>query len=118
MSCSPSGATTRSSPFELLQAEGQHRGHAIVEQVFADITDGPLAHMPGSFAANAAWTACAAIAHNLLRAAGALASLAYARARGATLRRDLINVAARTARPAAATSPCTCPKAGSANNSG
>ena len=35
---------------------------------------------------------------NLLRAAGALASLAYAKARGATLRRDLINVAARTAR--------------------
>jgi hypothetical protein len=70
-----------------------------VEQVFADITDGPLAHLlSGSFAANAAWTACAAIACNLLRAAGALASLAYARARGATLRRDLINVAARTAR--------------------
>ena len=87
------------SPFELLQAEGQHRDHAIVEQVFADVTDGPLAHLPsGSFAANAAWLACAAIAHNLLRAAGALASLAYARARGATLRRDLINVAARTAR--------------------
>ena len=70
-----------------------------MEQVFADVTDGPLAHLPsGSFAANAAWLACAAIAHNLLRAAGALASLAYARARGATLRRDLINVAARTAR--------------------
>ena len=48
--------------------------------------------------ANAAWLACAAIACNLLRAAGALASLACARARGATLRRDLINVAARTAR--------------------
>ena len=60
------------SPFELLQAEGQHRDHAIVEQVFADVTDGPLAHMPsGSFAANAAWLACAAIACNLLRAAGA-----------------------------------------------
>ena len=87
------------SPFELLQTEGQHRDHAIVEQVFADITDGPLAHMPsGSFAANAAWTACAAIAHNLLRAAGTLASLAHARARGATLRCDLINVAARIAR--------------------
>jgi hypothetical protein len=40
--------------FELLQAEGQHRDHAIVEQIFADVTDGPLAHMPsGSFAANA-----------------------------------------------------------------
>ena len=87
------------SPFELIQAEDQHRDHAIVEQVFADVTDGPLAHLPsGSFAANAAWTACAAIACNLLRAAGALASLAYAKARGATLRRDLINVAARTAR--------------------
>ncbi len=34
------------SPFELLQAEGQHRDHAIVEQVFADITDGPLATCP------------------------------------------------------------------------
>ncbi len=70
-----------------------------MEQVFADWSDGPLAHLPsGSFPANAAWLTCAAIACNLLRAAGALASLAYARARGATLRRDLINVAARTAR--------------------
>jgi hypothetical protein len=87
------------SPFELIQAEGQHRDHAIIEQVFADWSDGPLAHLPsGSFPANAAWLTCAAIAHNLLRAAGSLASLAYARARGATLRRDLINVAARTAR--------------------
>jgi hypothetical protein len=87
------------SPFVMLQAEEQHRDHAIVEQVFADWTDGPLAHLPsGSFPANAAWVACAAIAHNLLRAAGALASLACARARGATLRRDLIDVAARTAR--------------------
>jgi len=46
------------SPFELIQAEGQHRDHAIVEQVFADVTSGPLAHMPsGVFAANAAWKA-------------------------------------------------------------
>jgi hypothetical protein len=28
------------SPFELIQAEGQHRGHAVVEQVFADVTSG------------------------------------------------------------------------------
>jgi hypothetical protein len=87
------------SPFVLLQAEAQHRDHAIVEQVLADWTSGPLAHLPsGSFPANAAWLACAAISHNLLRAAGTLASLAYAKARGATLRRDLIDVAARTAR--------------------
>jgi len=87
------------SPFVMLQAEEHHRDHAIVEQVFADWTDGPLAHLPsGSFPANAAWVACAAISHNLLRAAGALASLACAKARGATLRRDLIDVAARIAR--------------------
>jgi Transposase DDE domain group 1 len=34
------------SPFELVQAEGQHRDHAVVEQVLADVTSGPLAHMP------------------------------------------------------------------------
>jgi hypothetical protein len=87
------------SPFELVQAEGQHRDHAVVEQVFADVTSGPLAHMPsGTFAANAAWLSIAAMAHNLVRAAGALASLPFAKARGATIRRDLIAVAARTAR--------------------
>jgi hypothetical protein len=87
------------SPSGLVQAEEQHRDHAIVEQAFADWTDGPLAHLPpGFFPANAAWLTCAAIAHNLLRAAGSLASLAYGKARGATIRRDLIDVAARTAR--------------------
>ena len=87
------------SPFVMLQAEEHHRGHAQAEQVFADWSDGPLAHLPsGSFPANAAWLALAAISCNLLRAAGALASLSHAKARGATVRRDLINVAARTAR--------------------
>ena len=69
------------------------------EMVFADVTSGPLAHMPsGVFAANAAWLSIAAMAHNLVRAAGALASLPFARARAATIRRDLIAVAARIAR--------------------
>ena len=87
------------SPFELVQAEADHRGHAIVEQVFADLYAGPLAHLPsGKFAANAAWLSIAAMTHNLLRAAGALASRALAKARGATLRRDLVAVPARTAR--------------------
>jgi len=87
------------SPFEPVQAEGQHRDHAIAEQVFADVTSGPLAHMPsGVFTANAAWLSIAAMARNLLRAAGALASLPFAKARAAAIRRDLIAVAARTAR--------------------
>jgi hypothetical protein len=92
-------AVLTDSPVELVQAEGQHRDHAIVEQAFADWYDGPLAHMPsGSFNANAAWLAIAAMAQNLLRAAGALAGPLHAKARAATIRRDLIAVAARTAR--------------------
>ena len=108
------------SPFTLIQAEEQHRDHAQVEQVFADLADGPLAHLPsGSFPANAAWLACAAISHNLLRAAGSLASLACAKARGATLRRDLIDVAARHRPPRPRrTSPCTCPRNGTARQNG
>jgi Transposase DDE domain group 1 len=87
------------SPFTLLQAEAQHRGHAQVEQVLADWASGPLAHLPsGSFPANAAWLVLAAITCNLLRAAGSLASPGYGKARGATIRRDLIHVAARAAR--------------------
>src|SRR5215470_2427916 len=34
------------SPFVMLQAEAQHRDHAIIEQVLADWTSGPLAHLP------------------------------------------------------------------------
>jgi hypothetical protein len=68
--------------------------------VFADLIDGPLAHLPsGRFAANSAWASCAAISHNLLRAAGTLASGSHAVARGATLRRHIVTVPARLTRP-------------------
>ena len=87
------------SPFEMIQAESQHRDHAIIEQVFADWNDGPLAHLPsGHFPANAAWLTLAAITANLIRAAGVLASPFHARARGTTIRAGLITVAARIAR--------------------
>lgn len=82
------------------QADITHRQHAIIETVFADLIDGPLAHIPsGQFGANSAWVLCVAIAHNLLRAAGVLAGDRHARARGSTLRRRIINVPARLARP-------------------
>jgi hypothetical protein len=107
------------SPVELVQAKEQYRDHAIVEQVFADWTDGPLAHLPyGCFPANAAWLACAAITHNLLRAAGSLASLAYGNARGATIRRELIDVVAHTARHGHGHITCTFPTPGTANTNG
>ena len=82
------------------EADVIHRQHAIIETVFADLIDGPLAHIPsGRFGANSAWVLCAAIAHNLLRAAGVLAGAANAVARGSTLRRRIINIPARLARP-------------------
>lgn len=84
----------------VVQADLTHRRHAIIETVFADLIDGPLAHLPsGSFAANSAWAICAAITHNLLRAAGTLTSPKHAAARGATLRRQIVTVPARLARP-------------------
>lgn len=81
-------------------ADITHRRHAIIETVFADLIAGPLAHIPsGRFGANSAWVLCAAIAHNLLRATGILAGGGYGKARGATLRRKLVNIPARLARP-------------------
>jgi hypothetical protein len=89
------------SRFQTLQAEGQHRDHAIVEQTIADAASSALAHLPsGSFSANAAWAVLWAITHNLTRAAGALASKLHARATTATIRAHLINVPARIARGA------------------
>ena len=86
------------SPYTLVQAESQHRGHAIIEQVNADLIAGPLAHLPsGKFSANDAWLTCAAITHNLTRTAGHLAAGAYTHARPATIRTRIINVAARLA---------------------
>ena len=81
-------------------ADIAHRRHAIIETVFADLIDGPLAHMPsGRFGANSGWILCAAVAHNLLRAAGVLAGGSQTVARGATLRRKIVNIPARLARP-------------------
>jgi len=79
-------------------ADETHRDHAIIEQVIAELKDGPLAHAPsGTFTANAAWLALACVAFNLLRAAGAAASARHAKARWATLRAHLITVPARIA---------------------
>lgn len=81
-------------------ADITHRKHAVIETVFADLIDGPLAHIPsGRFGANSAWVLCAAIAHNLLRAVGILAGGNHGRARAATLRRKIVNIPARLARP-------------------
>jgi hypothetical protein len=89
------------SPLPMLDVEADHRRHAIVEQVIADLKAGPLAHLPsGSFNANGAWLVLAALAFNLTRAAGTLASNFHARATTATIRAHLINIPARPVRSA------------------
>jgi hypothetical protein len=89
------------SSFQMLQAEGHHRDHAVIEQVIADAAASALAHLPsGVFNANTAWAVLWAISHNLTRAAGTLASTFHARATTATIRAHLINVPARIARSA------------------
>jgi len=85
----------------MVEADATHRDHAVIEAVFADLKDGPLAHAPsGKFTANAAWLTLAAIAFNLTRAAARLASTTLGKARTATVRRTLIQVAARVANQA------------------
>ncbi len=89
------------SPLPMLAAEADHRRHAIIEQVIADLKNSALAHLPSAnFAANSAWLVLAAMAFNLTRAAGALASAFHAKATTATIRRQLITVAARVTRSA------------------
>jgi hypothetical protein len=94
-------AVFTNSPLVMLQAEADHRRHAIIEQVIADLKNGPLAHLPsGKFNANGAWLVLAAMAFNLTRATGTLASGFHSRATTATIRRQLINVPARPIRSA------------------
>lgn len=86
------------SDLPTVDADKVHRQHAIIESVFADLKDSALAHLPsGSFAANSAWLALAAMAFNLTRAAGTLAGGPHARARTGTIRRKIINTPARIA---------------------
>ncbi len=97
-------AVFTNSPFILVQAEEHHRGHAIVEQLFAELIDGPLAHLPSRrFNANNAWLTCIGIAHNLTRALGVLAGAGMVLARAATIRRRLIRIAGSISRHARTT---------------
>jgi len=58
--------TNRTEEIALVEAE--HREHAVVEQVIADLKDQALAHFPsGHYGANGAWTVLAALAHNMVR---------------------------------------------------
>jgi len=84
------------STLGLVESDQTHREHAIVEQVIAELKDGPLAHLPsGSYTANAAWLAHAVIAFNIARAAAVAAGTP--KIRWATLRERIIKTPARIA---------------------
>ena len=82
------------SPRCAVQADAFHRGHAIVEQVIAELKARPLAHLPsGTFSANAAWLAFAVMAFTISRAAAVAAGTG--KARMATVARQIIATPAR-----------------------
>jgi hypothetical protein len=91
--------TTSAENVDTVAADKTHRGHAIIEQVNADLKASALAHLPsGKFTANAAWLVLAVAAVNLTRAAATMTSqTALAKAASATIRRRLVHVPARIA---------------------
>ena len=86
---------------EIALVEAEHREHAVVEQVIADLKDQALAHFPsGQFNANGAWVVLGALAHNLLRWTQLL-GLPDTTVRAArTLRRRLLSIPGRLTRHA------------------
>ncbi|QGN31977.1 IS1380 family transposase [Microlunatus sp. Gsoil 973] len=90
--------TTSPDLLDTVAADKTHRGHAIIENVHADLKNSALAHLPsGKFTANAAWLVCAVIAFNLTRAAATITGPDLAKSTTATIRRTLISVPARIA---------------------
>jgi hypothetical protein len=86
--------TNRTEDITVVEAE--HRDHAVVEQVIADLKDQALQHFPsGHFHANAAWTVLAALAHNLLRWTQLLGLPATTVRAARTLRRQLLSIPGR-----------------------
>ena len=86
---------------EIVLVEAEHREHAVVEQVIADLKDQALAHFPsGDFNANGAWTVLAILAHNMLRWTQLLGLPDTTIRAARTLRRRLLAIPGRLTRHA------------------
>jgi hypothetical protein len=91
--------TNRTDDIAIVEAE--HRDHAVVEQVIADLKDQALAHFPsGHFYANGAWTVLAALTHNLLRWTELLGLPGTVARAARTVRRRLLALPGRLTRHA------------------
>ena len=92
-------ATNRGEALALVESE--HRQHAVVELAIRDLKDQALTHFPsGRFAANAAWTVIACLAHNLLRWTQLLGLPGETIRTARTLRRRLLAMPRRLVRSA------------------
>ncbi len=86
---------------ELHLVDREHRQHAEVELAIRDLKDQALAHFPsGSFAANAAWSVIACLAHNLQRWTGMLGLEDPTPRTARTIRRWLLAIPGRLTRTA------------------
>jgi DDE family transposase len=86
---------------DLAIVEAEHRQHAVVELAIRDLKDQALAHFPsGRFYANAAWTAIAALAHNLLRWTSVIGLPGHTIRAARTVRRRLLALPGRLTRSA------------------
>lgn len=84
--------------YPTVAADMIHRGHAIIEQVNADLKASALAHLPFTkLAANTAWLHACVMSYNVMHAAAALTRTLQS-ARTCSIRRKLITVPARIAR--------------------
>jgi hypothetical protein len=91
--------TNREEGMHLVDRE--HRQHAEVELAIRDLKDQALAHFPsGSFAANAAWTVIACLAHNLSRWVGEIGLEDSTWRAARTIRRWLYSIPGRLTRTA------------------
>src|SRR2546423_437061 len=89
----------RSEDMRLVDRE--HRQHAEVELAIRDLKDQALAHFPsGRFAANAAWSVIACLAHNLQRWTGMLGLQDPTPRTARTIRRWLLALPGRLTRTA------------------
>ncbi len=77
-------------------ADVTHRQHAIIETMFADIIDGPPAHIPaGRFGSNSASVPCAAIAETCCPPLASSLETGISEP-GSTLRRNSVNLPGST----------------------
>ncbi|MGH7359356.1 MAG: IS1380 family transposase [Candidatus Rokuibacteriota bacterium] len=109
--------TNRTEDMHVVDRE--HRRHAEVELAIRDLKDQALAHFPsGRFAANAAWSVIACLAHNLQRWTGLLGLEDPTPRTARTIRRWLLALPGRltrTARRHALTFPPAGPGSGASS---